>query len=129
MNKKTIITIIAILVIPLLAFWGMSINNNSEATAQTSGLPQIFKFSSSMCLECKQVEQIFDEIMPHYKDKIEYRQIFVDSRKDMNDPLIKKYKVTLVPTVVMVNSDGSVAKTIVGAAEKSEYENCIKGLR
>ena len=129
MNKKTIFTIIAILVIPILAFWGINLNKSSEAVAQNSGKPQIYKFSSSMCLECKQVEQIFDEIMPEYNEKVDYTQIIVDSRKDMNSPLIKKYKITLVPTVVMVNSDGSIAKTIVGAAQKDEYENCIKGLR
>ena len=54
MNKKTIFTIIAILVIPLLAFWGINLNKSSEAVAQNSGRPQIFKFSSTMCLECKQ---------------------------------------------------------------------------
>ena len=129
MDKKNIITIIAILFIPLLTFWGINVNKDSQVIAQTNGMPQILKFSSSMCLECKQVEEIFDEIIPQYKDQIEYKQIIVDSRKDMNNPLIKKYKVTLVPTVVMVNSDGSVARTIVGAAQKEEYESCIKGLK
>lgn len=127
--NKNFVTIIAILIIPVLAFWGISLNKTSEAVAQSYGLPQIYKFSSSMCLECKQVEQIFDEIMPKYNDKIEYTQIMVDSRKDMNNPLIKKYKVTLVPTVVMVNSNGTVAKTIVGVVNKDEYEGCIKDLK
>ena len=129
MNKKNIITIIAILFIPVLVFWGINTNNESQVVAQTKDIAQIIKFSSSMCLECKQVEAIFDEIMPKYRDRIEYTQIIVDSRKDMNNPLIKKYNVTLVPTVVMVNSDGTVARTIVGAASKEEYENCIKGLK
>ncbi len=127
--NKNFVTIIAILIIPVLSFWGISVNKTSEAVAQSYGLPQIYKFSSSMCLECKQVEQIFDEIMPKYNDKIEYTQIMVDSRKDMNNPLIKKYKVTLVPTVVMVNSNGTVAKTIVGVVNKDEYEGCIKDLK
>lgn len=129
MSKKTIWTIIAILVIPILAFWGLSFNKNTEAIAQTSGLPQIIKFSSSMCLECKQVEKIFDEIMPQYKDKVEYTSIIVDSRKDMNNDLIKKHKIQLVPTVVMINSDGKVCKRIEGAVSKEEYINDIEGLK
>jgi len=129
MSKKTIWTIIAILVIPILAFWGLSFNKNTEAIAQTSGLPQIIKFSSSMCLECKQVEKIFDEIMPQYKDKVEYTSIIVDSRKDMNNALIKKHKIQLVPTVVMINSDGKVCKRIEGAVSKEEYINDIEGLK
>ena len=129
MSKNTIITVLAILFIPLLMFWGISFYSSSSNIAQASGLPQVIKFSSSMCLECKQVENIFDEIMPKYKDKIEYKQIIVDSRKDMKNPLIKQYKVTLVPTVVMLNSDGTKAQTIVGAVSKEQYEECIKGLR
>ncbi len=129
MDKKNIIIIVAILLIPLLAFWGINLNKEPQAIAQSNGIAQIFKFSSTMCLECKQVEEIFDELLPQYKDKIEYTQIFVDSAKDMNHPLIKKYNITLVPTVVMVNSDGSVAKTIVGAVSKEKYEDCIKRLK
>ena len=53
----------------------------------------------------------------------------VDSRKDMDNNLIKKYKIQLVPTVVMLNSDGSKAQVIEGAVSKEEYENCIKGLK
>ena len=129
MDKKNIITIIALLFIPLIAFWGINLNKEPQAVAQTAGIPQILKFSSSMCLECKQVEEIFDELVPQYKDKFEYKQIFVDSGKDMNNQLIKKYNVTLVPTVIMLNSDGTVAKTIVGAVPKEKYEDCIKRLK
>ena len=129
MTKKTIVTILTILFVPIAVFSFLSWSKDSGSVAKASGMPQVIKFSSSMCLECKQVEKIFDEIMPKYKNNIEYKQVIVDSRKDMNNPLIKKYKVTLVPTVVMLNSDGSQAQSIVGAVSKEEYEDCIKGLK
>ena len=129
MNKKTLLTIISILVLPVLAFWGISLSKGTSVAASASGLPQVIKFSSSMCLECKQIEGIFDEIMPKYANRVEYKKVIVDSRKDMKNPLIKHYKVTLVPTVVMVNSDGSTAQKIVGAVSKEQYEECIKGLK
>ncbi len=128
MNKKSIITILAIIILPLLAFWGLSWNKDATALAD-SNLPQIIKFSSSMCLECKEVEKIFNEIMPKYKDKVSYTAIVVDSRKDMNNKLIKKYNITLVPTVVMLDSNGKECKRFEGAAEKEEYEEVIKGLK
>lgn len=128
MNKKTILSILAILIIPLLVFFCLTWNKDT-AVANTNNLPKIIKFSSSMCLECKQVEGIFKEILPKYKDKVAYTSVMVDNRKDMENNLIKKYKITLVPTVVMLNSDGSKAQVIEGAVSKEEYENCIKGLK
>lgn len=128
MNKKTIISILAIFIVPILTFWGLTFNKDTVAIANT-GLPQVIKFSSSMCLECKQVEGIFKEILPKYQDKISYTSVMVDSKKDMANSLIKKYNIQLVPTVVMLNSDGSKAQVIEGAVSKEEYENCIKGLK
>ncbi len=128
MDKKTIFTIFAILILPILAFMALSFNKNSSAIADTNK-PQIIKFSSSMCLECKEVEKIFNEIMPKYKDKISYTTIVVDSRKDMDNKLIKKYNVQLVPTVVMLDSNGKQIKRIEGAISKDEYEEYIKGLK
>ncbi len=130
MNKKSIITILAILIIPVLAFWGLTFNQSGDsAVAQTKGKPQILKFSSTMCLECQQVEKVFQELMPKYKDKIAYSEIIVDSRDDMKNKLIEKYNVTLVPTVIMLNSDGSQCKRIEGAIPKEQMDGYIKELK
>lgn len=47
----------------------------------------------------------------------------------MNNNLIKKYNVTLVPTVIMLNSDGTQSKRIESAIPAAELENDIKGLK
>ncbi len=67
--------------------------------------------------------------MPKYGDKIVYTEIVVDSRNDMKNALIKKYNVTLVPTVIMLNSDGTQARRIEGAVPAEEMDECIKGLK
>ena len=128
MNKKTIITVLAILILPVLAFWVLSFDKDATVLADTN-LPQIIKFSSSMCLECKEVEKIFNEIMPKYKNRISYSSIVVDSRKDMHNKLIKKFNITLVPTVVMLDSNGNECKRFEGAAEKEEYIETIESLK
>ena len=51
MNKKSILVIFAILILPLTAFWWLSSGKSSIADANTN-LPQVIKFSSTMCLEC-----------------------------------------------------------------------------
>ena len=130
MNRKSLIVILTILVLPVLAFFGMTFNKDASQVAQASmERPHIYKFSSSMCLECKEVEKVFKEIMPKYENKIDYTSIIVDSRADMKNPLIKKYAVKLVPTVVMVNTDGSVSSRIEGARPQKDFEDCIGKLK
>ena len=130
MSKKSIVIILAIILIPLFAFWGLTFNKDVTPVAQASyDRPQIYKFSSTMCLECKEVESIFKELIPKYQDKIDYTSIIVDSGADMKNPMIKKYGVKLVPTVIMVNTDGTVNSKIVGAKSAEQFEKCIKELK
>ena len=125
MNKKSIFTILIILILPVALFWWFSAGKNSIADANTN-MPQIIKFSSTMCLECKEVEKIFKELLPKYEDKVSYTAVIVDSRKDMNNKLIKKYNIQLVPTVILLDSSGKVCQKIEGAASKDEYEAYIQ---
>lgn len=129
MDQKTIITILAILIIPILAFFGLTFNQDSSSTAHASGKPTIIKFTSTMCLECQEINKTFKQVFPKYQDKVNYTEVVVDSRKDMNNSLIKKYNVTLVPTVIMLNSDGTQSKRIESAIPANELENDIKGLK
>jgi len=129
MNKKSIITILAILIIPVLAFFGLTFNQEPVNVAQASGKPQIIKFSSTMCLECKEVEKVFKEVLPKYQDKITYTEIIVDNRDDMKNNLIRKYNVKLVPTIIMLNSDGTQYKRIESSLPAAEMESYIKGLK
>lgn len=125
MNKKSIVTILIILILPLAIFWWLSSGKNSTADANTNQ-PQILKFSSTMCLECKEVEKIFKELLPKYQDAVSYTAIMVDSRKDMDNKLIKKYNIQLVPTVIMLDSNGKVCQRIEGAVSKDQYETFIQ---
>ena len=63
-----------------------------------------------------------------YEDKFDYTEIIVDNRNDMKNSLIKKHNVTLVPTVVMINSDGTLHKRIETSIPTSEMEKYIEGL-
>lgn len=130
MSKKSWIVILTILIVPVVVFWGLTFNKDTSTVAEAvAGKPQILKFSSSMCLECKEVEKIFKDLLPKYDDKVVYTEIMVDSRNDMKNNLIKKYNVQLVPTVIMLNSDGTQSVRIEGAKTAGEFEECIKGLR
>lgn len=66
--------------------------------------------------------------MPKYADKITYQKINAQSNDSASASLIKKYNVTLVPTMVFVKKDGTVYKRTEGYMPKSELEKIIKGL-
>lgn len=129
MNKKSLFAILAILIIPVMTFFGLTFNKNESVVAQANGKPQIIKFSSTMCLECKEVEKVFKELMPKYQNQVVYTEIIVDNRNDMKNDLIKKYNVQLVPTIIMLNSDGTQYKRIESALPKEQMEQYIKGLK
>jgi thiol:disulfide interchange protein len=129
MNKKSLITILAILFIPIIAFFCLTFNRENSAIAQAQNKPQIIKFSSTMCLECKEVEKVFKELIPQHKDEFVYTEIIVDGRNDMKNSLIKKYNVTLVPTIIMLNSDGTQYMRLETSVPKEKMEEYIKGLK
>lgn len=128
MNRKSLLAVLAIIIIPVAAFFLLTFHKDTSTAAQATGKPQIIKFSSTMCLECKQVEKVFKELIPKYSDKIAYTEIIVDRRDDMKNSMIKKYNVTLVPTIIMLNSDGTQYMRIESALPADEMEQYIKGL-
>lgn len=128
MNKKSLFTILAILILPVIAFFGLTRSQNNSVVAEVNGRPQIIKFSSTMCSECKEVEKVLGELMPKYQDKIAYTEIIVDSRDDMKNKLIKKYNVQMVPTIIMLNSDGTQSARIESAIPAEEMDIYIRGL-
>ena len=75
MSKKSIFTILAILILPLVAFWVLTLNQGESNIAEAIDKPQVFKFSSTMCAECKEVEKTFQELLPKYEDKFVIRSI------------------------------------------------------
>ena len=130
MSRKSLIAILAILIIPIAAFWGMTFNKDTSTVALASmERPHVYKFSSTMCLECKDVEKIFKELIPKYEGSVDYTSVIVDKGADMKNPLIKKFGVKLVPTVIMVNTDGTVSSRIEGAKSKEDFEQCIRKLK
>ena len=127
--KKNITIIALIFAIPLFAY--MLLTNSNKTTAQTTqtGKPQVIKFTSAMCLDCQTMNKIFKEIFPKYEGKIVLTEIQVQNKSSFNDGQIKKYNVTLVPTIILLDSTGKQVKRFEGAVSKEEMDNCLKGLK
>ena len=128
---KNWIIALAILILPLVTYFVLDKTNgdksNFEAVA-ASGKPAVIKFASAMCLDCKKMESMMCEVMPLYADKVVYEKIDSQSNDKQTQSMIKKYNVTVVPTVIFLNKDGSVYKKTEGAYDKEEFEKYLRGI-
>lgn len=128
---KNWIVALAILILPIVTYYVLDGTNgdktNFEAVA-AMGKPVVIKFASSMCLDCKKMETMMNEVMPAYSDKVVYEKINSQSNDRNTKSMIKKYNVTVVPTVIFLNKDGSVYKKTEGSYDKQEFEKYLKGI-
>ena len=138
--KKNFIIVLLVLIIPLVAFGVLS--KSSTTTAKTSvsssniptsdlavGKPQILKFTSTMCLDCQTMNKLMKEVYPKYQDKIVLTEISVQDGKAFTNEQIKKYNITLVPTMIMIDSNNNQVRRVEGAVEKEVLENYLKELK
>ena len=105
--------------------------SSNPTTAQTTEMnkPQVIKFTSAMCMDCQTMNKIFKEIFPEFSDKINMTEIQVQDKNSFNEEQIKKYNVTLVPTIILLNSGGQQVKRIEGAVTKEQMKSYLQGLK
>lgn len=129
--KKNIITVLLVLFLPLIVYIFMTHSGNEPVNVAdaVTNKPQIIKFTSSMCLDCQEMNKIMQEIYPQFKDRILLTEYHVQDGKAATDEQIKKYNVTLVPTIILINSQGEQVKRIEGAVPKEEMITCLEGLK
>lgn len=129
--KKNIIIILLVLILPIFAYMILnSTNSNTSMSVDAKTTkPQIIKFTSAMCLDCQTMNKIMKEIYPQYKDKITLTEIQVQDNKPSTQEWIKKYNVTLVPTIILKDSQGQQVRRIEGAVDKDVFEGYLKGLK
>jgi thiol:disulfide interchange protein len=124
--KKNIIIILAIFLVPLALYWGLTRDRLSTPPSVAAQGAEVIKFASPMCYECQELEKVFEEVFPNYADKISLRKIDVTRNDDTAKTLIKQYNVTLVPTTVFKKSDGTVVRRIEGCIKNEILENYLK---
>lgn len=127
--RKNIIIISLIFALPLIAYWALTTSNATTAQTTDMNKPQVIKFTSAMCMDCQTMNKIFKEIFPEFSDKINMTEIQVQDKNSFNEGQIKKYNVTLVPTIILLNSNGQQVKRIEGAVSKEQMKSYLQGLK
>lgn len=90
---------------------------------------RIVKFYSPMCSDCVKISKEMKKILPKYKDTILFEEINVSEQTDKNKDMIKKYNITLVPTLLFLDKNGNLVKKIEGYAENVEIEANIAKIK
>lgn len=129
--RKNLITMFLVLVVPIAAYFFMTHAGNDPVNVAdaVTNKPQIIKFTSTMCLDCQEMNKVMKEVYPEFKDRIAMDEISVQDGKASTDAKIKQYGVTLVPTIILINSAGQQVKRIEGAVPKDEMERYLEELK
>ena len=126
--KKNLIIISLIFAVPLLAYWGLKTSHPTDAKS-TSGQPQVIKFASDMCIDCQKMSKVFKELKPKYGDRIAFMDINVQDSNPGTKNMIKKYNVSLVPTIILLDSSGKQVRRLEDAVPLEEMDNYLKELK
>ena len=127
MRNFTIITLI--LVVPLLAYMILTRGDVSSASKTVdANKPQIIKFTSLMCLDCKKLDKVMKEIYPKYSEKIILIEVPVQTESAFTKKQIEKYNVTLVPTLIFIDAKGKKIRRTEGYVEPNTLEIYINEL-
>ena len=114
--KRNTILLLIIFVVPLITYFYVSHTSESNAVISTTNRPQIIKFTSNMCGECKKMDVVIKEVYPK------------QNNTQFNNEMVTKYKVTLVPTIILLTKDKHVNKRIEGYVNASTFDNYLREL-
>ena len=131
---KNWIIVLLVFAIPLGLYAYLESNSQStvakeEVSMNNTQKPRVIKFYSPMCTDCKKISNEMVGVVEDYKDAVTFEEINVSEQTDKNKALIKKYKITLVPTLVFESKDGKTFKKVEGFIEDDEIESNIVNIK
>jgi len=137
---KNWIIVLLILIIPISLYSYLEAKAQSDAVCKVEGntsihnpKAKIIKFYSPMCSECKDVSNELTKAMKNYKDSVIIEEINVaenvNKSGDYTKAAIKKFKITLVPTLVFVDKNGNMIKKQEGEISSNEIIAILDGIK
>ncbi|MFC1822792.1 thioredoxin [Thermodesulfobacteriota bacterium] len=99
-------------------------DENFESEIINSDIPAMVDFWAEWCGPCRMVGPIVEELAKEYAGKIKMAKMNVDQNRETP----AKFGIRNIPTLILFNKDGDVAKTIIGAQPKGNIDEELKKL-
>ena len=125
---KNIIIILLILILPIIGYLFLDRNKATSDIALAENRPTFMVFTSTMCLDCQRVKKELSEIENDYKDKINIVKINALEKKGDTQILVKKYNITLVPTLIFMDGNNNTTYRTEGYMSKEEMKEKLENL-
>jgi thioredoxin 1 len=94
-----------------------SLNKNSQPIQEEAlGIPRMIDLGSTMCIPCKEMEPILEELQIEYKDRLLIEFIDVTKNQDKS----RKYGVNVIPTQIFFDEEGKEFFRHIGFFSKED---------
>ncbi len=81
---------------------------------------------SDMCQQCQQMSKIAADVVPDFKDNVQFLDVKVDSPS--GQPLAKKLKDSVIPTSIFLDANGKEVERKVGLIPAGERRRKLSAL-
>ena len=137
MKNWIIVLLIFIMPLALYAYFDAKAQNEMMCSVESkeNSLPKakIIKFSSPMCSECKEATKEINKALKTYKDNIIVEEINVAENVgkglEYNKAAIKKFQISLVPTMIFIDKTGKIIKKQEGMMKSDEIKEVLDGIK
>ena len=111
----------------LLSGCGENTNLTSTSLKQvvSNGKPTLAEFGRGICIPCKEMKPILEELSIEYKGKLNVVIVEVDDNVD----LTRQFGIMMIPTQIFLDSDGEEIFRHVGFYPKEEIIVQLKKMR
>ncbi len=127
MKNWIIVLIIFTIPLALYAYLGnraTALSYNVTGNAAGVSKARMIKFSSPMCSECQDIAVEIEKAMEKFNGEIVLEEYNVlDTYSKGNNPVkeaVKKYQITLVPTLIFVDKNGKIVQRQEGLMPSDE---------
>ncbi len=96
---------------------------NFEAEVLQADVPVLVDFWAAWCGPCQMVGPVIDELADDYQGKAKIGKVDVDQASS----LAGQFGVQSIPTVIVFHK-GQVAKQMIGAKHKRDYQEALDAL-
>lgn len=76
---------------------------HGESESPKEGIPQLLDFGMDICEQCKKTRAILNRLQPEFAGKLQIR--YLDVRDDANEALAEKYRMRVIPLLVLLDRD------------------------